>query len=202
MLATTGRRLAAVAAVFTMSGCAGNSLGALEEVLGTVLGQPASGGQGQVAVEIQGVSTQQQAIQVRTQDGQTGAVRYDQNTVVTYRNQQYPVTALERGDLAVLHVQDMQGVTYVSRVEVTQSAQERTGTGTGTLVQMNGRVSSINHNAGSFVLQTQGGNVTVTLPYNAPQATVNYFHQLRVGNDVRLEATLVSQNRAEIHRFL
>jgi hypothetical protein len=204
MITATGRRLAAVAAVFTMTGCAGTGLGVLEEVLGTVLGQPAGGGQGQVAVEIQGVDARQQVIQVATQEGQTGNVRYDQNTVVVYRQQQYPVTALERGDLAVITIQDVQGTTYVSRVEVQQSVRERTGagTGTGSVVQLSGRVAQINHNAGTFVLQTPSGNITVSLPFNAPQATVNYFHQLRNGTDVRLEATMLATGRAEIHRFL
>ncbi|CAN5872341.1 hypothetical protein BH23GEM9_BH23GEM9_28920 [soil metagenome] len=202
----TGRltgRAAAMAAVLAMTACSGNSLGGLGDVLGTVLGQPSGAGQPtQVSVEIRGVNTQQQIIQVATQDGQTGSVRYDQNTVVVYQQQQYPVTALERGDLAVVHVQDVQGTTYVSRVDVTQSVQQRTGTGTGTLVQMAGRISRIDHTAGTFVLQTQSGNVTASLPYNPPQATSNYFHQLRVGHDVRLEATMIGTNRAEIYRFL
>jgi hypothetical protein len=204
MIISRGRGIVAVTAtMLAMTGCAGNTLGTVGEVLGTVLGQPAGATQGQVAVEIRGVNTQQQTIQVATQDGQSGNVRFDQNTVVVYRQQQYPVTALERGDLAVIHVQEAQGVTYVSRVDVQQSARERTGTGTGTaLVQMSGRVTQINHSAGTFVMQTQGGSVTVSLPYNPPQATLNYFHQLRVGNDVRLEATMIATGRAEIHRFL
>jgi hypothetical protein len=202
MIISRGRGIVAVAAtMLSMSGCAGNTLGTVGEVLGTVLGQPAGAAQGQVAVEIRGVNTQQQTIQVATQDGQSGNVRYDQNTVVVYRQQQYPVTALERGDLAVIHVQEAQGVTYVSRVDVQQSARERTGTGTA-LVQMNGRITQINHSAGTFVMQTQGGSVSVSLPYNPPQATLNYFHQLRVGHDVRLEATMIATGRAEIHRFL
>jgi hypothetical protein len=196
------RRLAAVAAALTLTtGCGTvGTLGTVADVLGTVLGQPAGTGQAQVAVEIRGVNTQQQSIQVATQEGQTGSVRYDQNTVVVYRNQQYPVTALERGDLAVITVQDVQGTTYVSRVDVQQSAQERGGTGA--LVQIAGRVTAINHSGGSFTVRTQGGDVVITLPYNAPQATVNYFHQLRVGNDVRVEAAMVGSGRAEIHRFL
>jgi hypothetical protein len=202
MIISKGRGIVVAAAtMLSMTGCAGNALGTVGEVLGTVLGQPAGSAQGQVAVEIRGVNTQQQVIQVATQDGQSGNVRYDQNTVVVYRQQQYPVTALERGDLAVIHVQEAQGVTYVSRVDVQQSARERTGTGTA-LVQMSGRITQINHSAGTFVMQTQGGSVAVSLPYNPPQATLNYFHQLRVGHDVRLEATMISTGRAEIHRFL
>lgn len=203
-----GRRVLAVLAVAATAGCGGgNTLGTLESILGSVMGQPAGaggGGTGELAVEIQGVDTQQQAIQVRTQEGQTGAVRYDQNTVVVYQQQQYPITALERGDLVVMQLQDVQGTLYTSRIDVTQSVQERTGTGTGTgeLVQVAGRVSQIDHNAGRFVVQMQNGSVTVTLPYNTPQATVEYFHRLRVNDNVRLEARPVANGRVEIHRFL
>jgi hypothetical protein len=203
MLIRIGKQLAALAAVITMSACGpAAALGGLGDVLGTVLGQPAGAGEYQVAVEIRGVHAQQQIIQVTTQDGQTGNVRYDQNTVVWYRQQQYPVTALEPGDLAVMLVRDVQGTPYAARIEVQQSARERTGTGTSALVQLSGRVTQINHNAGTFVMQTTGGTVQVTLPYGAPQATVNYFHTLRVGHDVRVEATMIATGRAEIHRFL
>lgn len=202
-----GRRLLAVLAVAATAGCGGgNTLGTLESILGSVMGQPAGagGGTGELAVEIQGVDTQQQAIQVRTQEGQTGAVRYDQNTVVVYQQQQHPVTALERGDLVVMQLQDVQGTLYTSRIDVTQSVQERTGTGSGStsLVQVAGRVSQIDHNAGRFVVQMQNGSVTVSLPYNTPQATVEYFHRLRVNDNVRLEARPIETGRVEIHRFL
>lgn len=204
MIAIHGRRLAAMAAVLSMTGCAGGALGGLGDILEGVLGQPGPGGQGQAEVEILGVNTQQQAIQVRTRDGQTGGVRYDQNTVVTYRQQQYPVTALERGDIAVMTVQEVQGGLYVSRVDVTQSVQERTGTGTapGNLLQLAGHVTQIEHSLGTFVMQTQQGSVIVSLPYNASQATINYYNQLRVGHDVRVEASMVSTGRAELFRFL
>lgn len=191
-----------VAALLSVTACGGNSMGSIGDVLGTVLGQPAGATQGQVAVEVVAVNQQQQVIQVATQDGQTGAVRYDQNTVVIYRQQQYPVTALERGDLAVMHIQDVQGTPYVTRVEVQQSVQERTGTNTGSVMQLAGRVAQINHNAGTFVLQTGSGNMTVVVPSNAPQATQNYFHQLRNGNQIRLEATAIDNSRVQVYRFL
>jgi hypothetical protein len=206
MFAIHGRRLAAMAAVLSMTGCAGGALGGLGDILEGVLGQPGPGGQGQgqVEVEVQGLNTQQQLIQVRTRDGQTGGVRYDQNTVVVYRQQQYPVTALERGDIAVMTVHEVQGGVYVSRIDVTQSVQERTGTGAapGNLVQLGGRITQIEHSLGTFVMQTQQGSVIVSLPYNASQAMINYYNQLRVGHDVRVEASMVSTGRAELFRFL
>ena len=54
---------------------------------------------------------------------------YDQRTVVVYRQQQYPVTALERGDIVNLQlVPAGQNDVYVARVDVVQSVQERQGT--------------------------------------------------------------------------
>jgi exosome complex RNA-binding protein Csl4 len=198
------RHVTTLAAAVTIAGCGGNTLGALGDVLGGVLGMPAGagGGQGQIAAEIRSVDTQQRVIQVATQDGQTGGVRYDQNTVVVYQQQQYPVTALERGDLVVLHVQDVQGTLYTQRIDVQQSVQQRGGTGSGAVAQLAGRISQIDQNSGAMVVQAQTGNVTVSLPLNAPQATVDYFRRLRVGDNVRLEVTQSATGRVEIHRFL
>jgi hypothetical protein len=191
MIISTGKRLASVAMV------------ALGDILGQAAGMPASGGQqGQVQVEIRSVDTRQQMIQVATQQGQTGGVRYDGNTIVVYRNQQYPVTALERGDIAVMTVQDVQGVPYASRIDVQQSASENTGTGTGSVVQLSGRISQVNQTNGTFIMTTQQGNLTVSLPYNPPQATLDYFRRLRNGDTVRLEVTPLGTGRAEIYRFL
>ena len=188
------------------AGCGGNTLGQLGDILGQAAGAPSGAGQtGQVTVEVRGVDTQRQLIQVVTQEGQTGNVRYDDRTVVVYRQQQYPVTALERGDVVVMQIQDVQGTTYTGRIDVQQSVQERTGTtsGAGNIMQLSGRIGQIDHNRGWFVLQlSTGENVTVTLPYNPPQATLVYFHRLRTGHTVRLEATAVGNNRVEIYRFL
>jgi hypothetical protein len=203
MLSSMTRRVLTLGAALAMAGCGGNTLGALGDILGGAVGQPGSANQGQLNVEVRGINAQQQVLQVRTQDGQTGNVRYDANTVVVYRNQQYPVTALEQGDLATMTVQDVQGTLYASRIDVTQSVQDRTGTtDSGSLLQLTGRVSQINQNTGTFIMQTQSGNVTVTLPYNPPQATLNYFRGLRNGDTVRLEATQTGTARVEIYRFL
>ncbi|MGH7447363.1 MAG: hypothetical protein ACREK1_05295 [Longimicrobiales bacterium] len=196
-------RLPVLMLALMLPACSGNTLGSLGDILSG--GMPGSGGrQGQISVEIRQVGTQQQVIQVATQDGQTGNVYYDQNTVVTYRQQQYPVTALEPGDLAVMQVQETaQGSLYASRIDVQTSVQERSGqTGTGDLRQYNGRISQIDHDRGLFTMQLQNGTITASLPYNAPQATVNYFHQLRVGDTIRIEATTIGTGRVEIYRFL
>jgi hypothetical protein len=203
------------AAVFTvvgLTGCAGSNLGALGDILGGAMGgMGGAGQQGQLVVEVQNVDTRQQVIAVRTQQGEQGNVFFDQNTVVTYQNQQYPVTALERGDVVAMQVQQgQQGQTYVSRIDVQQSVQERTGqtgntggmNGGGQMAQLSGRVGQIDHNRGTFQVQTQQGTYTVSLPYNPGNATTDYFHRLRTGDTVRLEGTVVGSGRVELYRFI
>ncbi|HEV2149213.1 MAG TPA: hypothetical protein VGR37_17560 [Longimicrobiaceae bacterium] len=200
-----GRRAAFLIAVLAASGCAGANLGALGDILGGAAGMPGSGSQqGQVVAEVQGVDTRQQLIQVRTQDGRTGALQYDQNTLVIYQQRQYQVTNLERGDVVAIQVQQSrQGNPYASRIDVQQSVQERTGQAgaSGQMQQFTGRVGQIDRQRGWFQLQTSYGGVTVTLPYNPGSTTVDRFNRLRTGDNVRLEGTQVGSDRVELYRF-
>jgi hypothetical protein len=205
MRVTSRYSMIVAAAALLGTGCAGTGLGQIGDILAGAAGMPTGATQGQVSAEVRTVNTQQRLIEVRTQDGQTGNVQYDQNTVVVYNQQQYQVTALERGDLVVLHVQqDAAGNVYVSRIDVTQSVRDRpgAGTGTGALQQLSGRVGQIDYDRGFFTMAVTGGTVTISLPYNAPQATVDYFRRLRAGDSVRLEGTVIGTNRVEIYRFL
>lgn len=200
------RQVAAAAfAVATLSGCAGTNLGALGDILGGAIGgQP--GGASRVVAEVQGVDTRNQVIQIRTEQGQTGNVLFDQNTQVIYQNQQYPVTALERGDVVSIELQQTQrNQTYASRILVQQSVQDRTGqvgSSTGQRVQITGRVGQVDYDRGTFQVQTQQGTYLVTLPYNAGAANADYFRRLRNGDTVRVEGSLVANGRVELYRFL
>ena len=220
---------AAAAAVVTLSGCAGTNLGQLGEILGGAMGGGGMGGQqqnGQILAEVQNIDTRQGVIQLRTEQGQTGNVMFDQNTRLVYQNQQYPITALERGDVAVFQLQQtQQGATYASHIEVRQSVQERTGqntnTGSGTYgngsgtygngsgtygntqrMELYGTVGRVDYNQGWFEVRTQNGTATVTLPYNAGDATTDYFRRLRTGQTVRLEGTNLGNGRVELYRFM
>ena len=194
-----------MATLFT--GCAGGST--LGNVLGGVLGGGGGGGgaqQGEVLVEIQGVDTRQQAIQVRTEQGETGAVLFDENTVVVYQQQQYPVTALERGDVAVMQLQQVdQNRLYTPRVDVRQSVQERTGQtspGAGGLLQLSGQVGQIDHQRNTFELRTQQGVYTVILPENPGAGMLDYFHRLRTGSNVSVEGTARGADGLTLRRFV
>jgi hypothetical protein len=123
------RLVVATTLLTTTAGCAGVNLGSIGNVLGGVLGSVAGVGEqpGQLVVEVQGVDARRQLIHVRTQHGETGAVMYDQNTVVVYQRQQYPVTALEPGDIAGMQVQEIdRNRLYTSRIDVQQSVRDRT----------------------------------------------------------------------------
>ncbi|MEW5928654.1 MAG: hypothetical protein AB1941_14395 [Gemmatimonadota bacterium] len=210
-LLSLGRRGVVLAALLAAPGCAGGglgNLGTLGDILAGAAGVPGSGQQqqGQVVAEVQGLDTQRQLIQVRTQNGQTGSLLYDQNTVVVYQQQRYQVTNLERGDVVAIQVQQTnQGSPYASRIDVQQSVQERTGQTTGGGVgvqQFTGRVGQIDHQRGMFQLQTSyAGNVVVSLPYNPSSTVVNQFNRLRSGDSVRLEGTEVGNGRVELYRF-
>jgi hypothetical protein len=122
------RAALAVPISLALAGCSGGlgGLGDLGDILGGAVG--GGGGQTQIRAEVQSVNQNNQTISVVTADGQSGAVRYDQNTQVIYQQQQYPVTALERGDIVVMQLQQSSsGETYVGRIDVEQSVQERGG---------------------------------------------------------------------------
>ncbi|HEX2190005.1 MAG TPA: hypothetical protein VHG51_13955 [Longimicrobiaceae bacterium] len=204
-----GRRAAVLVLALAASACAGGNLGGLGDILAGAAGLPGSGGQqDQVVAEIQGLDTGRQLIQVRTQDGRTGSLLYDQNTVVVYQQRQYQVTNLERGDVVAIQVrQDTRGNAYASRIDVQQSVQERTGQSTGGVnggvQELTGRVGQIDHQRGWFQLQTAyGGTVTVTLPYNPGSTTLSRFNRLRSGDTVRLQGTPVGNGRVELYRFV
>jgi hypothetical protein len=199
------RLFTALATTAVLSGCGAlgtlGTLAQIGELLG-VLGGPAGQQSGQIAAEVQQVDTRQRAIHLRTQDGRTGAVRYDQRTQVVYRQQTYPVTAIERGDLVVAQVQQTgQNEVYASHIEVTQSVRERAGTGQ--LVHLAGTVRQVDHSGGTFLLETQThGTVQVSLPYNPGAAAADRFRRLRIGEAVGIEAAYLSETRMELRRFL
>jgi hypothetical protein len=199
-------RLASLAALMaTLPACGGANLGALGDILGGVAGGGAGAQQGQLLAEVQSVDAGQQRIVVRTEQGQTGSVRFDQNTVVVYRQQQYPVTALERGDIARMQVQQTtDNQIYASRIDVEQSVQERTGQvgGQGQLQQLAGRVGQVDHDRGTFQLQMQNGTIIVGLPYNPARETNDRFLRLRSGDSVRVEGVFSETGRLELTRFL
>ena len=195
--------ITALAAAAALSACAGG--GGLGDILGGVLGgpQPSSGSMGNVVAEIRDVNTRSRTLEVRTQQGQQGEILYDDRTQVVYRNQQYPVTALERGDVVEMRVQETSSGYYTDQILVRQSVQERSGNDSGSAqrVRAEGEVREIDTRRGWFDLATRQGVITVTLPYNPPSSTVREFERLRRGDYIGVEGYLVANDRIELERF-
>lgn len=115
---------ALTACLLLLGACSG--LGSLGDILGSIGGGGNQQQQGQMQVEVQQIDTNGQRIYIRTQNGQSGYVRFDSQTQVIYRQQRYPVTALERGDIVVMQVQQIsQNEMYATRIDVTQSVRDR-----------------------------------------------------------------------------
>ncbi|HUF12448.1 MAG TPA: hypothetical protein VMN78_05045 [Longimicrobiales bacterium] len=194
-----------LALALPLGACAGGGAGGLGDILGTVLGgpQPASSNVGQLVVQVQGVDQQNQQIAVLTEDGQRGNVLYDRNTRVVYQQQEYPVTALERGDVVEMRVQEIQQGLYTDYILVRQSVQQGGGVsgGDASLVQASGTVRQIEYQRGWFDLETSQGVITVTMPYNPPSTTVSQFERLDRGDRVTIEGYLIANDRIELVRF-
>src|SRR6476661_210013 len=187
MSITTVRRFAhhaGAAVVFAlMSACSGT--GGLGGVLGSVLG---TGQSNQLSGAIYNVDTRSQQIGVQQSNGQTVYVRYDGNTQVIYQNQNYPVTALERGDQVVATLQDNgNGSYYASTIQVTQSVTNSSGTvNNGSVQTFQGTVRQVDRANGWFTVdEGTVGRITVTLPSGLSQADLNRFGSLRAGDYVR-----------------
>lgn len=201
------RAIALAALPLTLGACAGGAGGGLGDILGTVLGgaQPASSSVGQLVVEVQGIDQSNQQIQVLTEDGQQGPIEYDNNTRVVYNEQEYEVSALERGDVVEMRVQQIaEGRYHTDYILVRQSVQDRggsTSTNTSTLISASGTVAQIDYNRGWFDLQTSAGTVTVTLPYNPAAATVDAFERIDRGDRVTIEGYRIANDRIELVRF-
>lgn len=199
-------KTAVVAAVVaSAAGCA--QLGPLGEVLGGVL-TPAGGqgGQGgEVQGEVQGVDTQRRIIQIRTQNGQTGNVQYDERTRLIYQQQEHPVSGLERGDVVAMRIQqDSRGGMYTDMIQVLRNVREGTGgmSGGGAYQQLYGTVTSIDTNRYQMSLRTQDrGILVVTMSPNASRYEADRFRQLRTGQNVSMEGRFVSDTHFQLERF-
>ena len=115
--------VAAAMTLVILTGC--SNMGSIGNILGSVLG--GMGGQQnqrqQLDVEIQQVDANGGRLYVRTSDGQQGQIRVDNNTQVIFNNQRYPVTALERGDVVRIQVQQTQNnELYATRIDVLRSS--------------------------------------------------------------------------------
>lgn len=217
------RQVALGASLLLAAGCSTlGTAGTLGDILGSVMNGGGMGGYGngnQITAQIDGIDTRGQRIQVRTQDGRTGMVYYDNRTRVVYGQQEYPVTSLERGDVVSMRVQqDQQRNLYTDYITVQQDVRGGAGgtygnggygtdgtygSGSQQVQRLEGRVNYVDTSRGQFEVSTgYNQRVLVRMPYNSSSADVDRFRRLRSGDNVRLEVIPVNQNQADLYRFL
>jgi hypothetical protein len=86
-----------------------------------------SGERGQLVAEIVEVDEVQRRIRVTTDDGRTGTVLYDANTVVVRAQQHTTVKSLSPGEQVVIQVREADGHVYASRLDVQPAAEAEDG---------------------------------------------------------------------------
>ena len=161
---------------------------------------------GDVVGEVQSVDARAREIEVRTDGGRTAVLRYDDRTQVLYRQRNYPVAHLERGDYIAARVQsDRDRRDYTDTITVRESVQDRSGDrhgSSGRLDQVEGRVEHIDPRRGTFeVRDSRDRLIVVSVPFNAPRAVIDRFQRLREGDTVRIEGRSSGNDRFELENF-
>jgi len=160
----------------------------------------------EVLGEVQFVDSRGRTIELRTDSGQQSVLRYDNNTQVIYRQKNYPVSNLERGDYVAARVQqERDGSYFTTTITVRETAQDRgMGASRGNqLDRTEGRVENIDIRRGTFEIRDQRNRiVVVSVAFNAPRAVADRFNRLRNGDYVRIEGRGVSADRFDLENFL
>lgn len=174
--------------------------------LGSVLEGVGAGGSpqsNQLSGYIEGVDTRTQQIAIQTSNGQRVMLLFDNQTAVVYQNQNYPVTALERGDQVTARVQSTSGGSYYTDLIQVDQSVSSTGTsgGSGSVQSLQGTVGQIDRSNGQFRLDGNNASVIVALPYNVRQTDLNRFQNLRVGEQVRIYGVFLNNSRVELRQF-
>lgn len=156
--------------------------------------------------EVQHVDTRARELEIRTDSGRTSVVRYDDNTQVIYRQRNYSVDNLERGDYVAARVQQgRDGRPFTNSITVRESVQDRgySGGGRGRFDRAEGRVEYVDARRGTFELRDSRNRlIVVSVPFNAPRPVIDRFNRLREGDNVRIEGRSVNADRFELENFL
>jgi exosome complex RNA-binding protein Csl4 len=153
--------------------------------------------------EVMNVDTRGRQIDIRADSGRMRTIGYDNNTQVIYRQRNYSVANLERGDYVAVRVQqDRDGRYYADTVTVRESAQDRGTIGGGRLDRTEGRVEYVDSRRGTFEIRDSRNRlIVVSVPFNAPRSVTDRFNRLRNGDYVRIEGRSVSADRFDLENF-
>jgi len=195
-------RRGAAALLLVATGACANT-GGLGNILGSVLGGNQESQGSQVSGSVRSLDTRSQQIVIQQQNGQTVTLAYDNRTQVVYQNQTYPVNSLEYGDQVTARIASTSNNSYYTDyIRVDQSVSTNTGGSSGNVQSIQGNVRQVDYANGLFTLNaSNGGILTVSMPYNARRQDVTTFQNLRQGDSVRLYGVYLNNSRVELRQF-
>jgi hypothetical protein len=172
-------------------------------------------GAGEIRAEITEVDPVHREIRVNWMDGgRRDIIPYDLNyTRVMYHGYNYPVEALQPGDL-VAFVPSPRAAPYIDTVRIQVPVQARVpgspyarAADPGSVARarvVEGTVERIDYDRGVFAMRPRDGGriVTIALPYNARTADVDNFRRLRSGDYVRVEGEFVNADNVQLMAFV
>jgi hypothetical protein len=205
-MARTSPTLAVLAGTLLLipaAACTSMNMGTLADILAS---GGVYGGGSELSGEVRSLDTRRQEIEVQPGWGQSQWVGYDNRTVVVYRQREYEVYDLQRGDqIRIWLDQDRQGESYASRIELQQSPGDVGDPNDDRdLRRLEGTVRRVDTRNGSFELERRGNDevLLVTLPYGANRSMNDRLRRLERGDRVEIEGYLLNTRRIELVRFL
>jgi hypothetical protein len=152
--------------------------------------------------QVRSVDLRRSRLEIRDQWNRGQTLRIDRSTRVVYRQRDYPISALERGDVVRVRVaRDRNGSLWADRIDVRESVRDRGGS-YGRVERVTGTVAHVDSRRGFFTLDA-GRNQTlvVYVPSRVSRDDERRFQRLRRGNRVRVEVVPVGRGTAELVRF-
>lgn len=155
-----------------------------------------------VTGEVRSVDVRRGRLQLRDARNRTRTVRFDRRTRVVHQRREYPVSALERGDVVRASVvRDRSGAGWVEWIEVRHNVRDR-GRAVGRVARLDGAVVWVDSRRGSFTLERRRDErVVVHLPRRLSAGEIRRFERLRPGQRVRVEVRPLGRGQVELVRF-
>jgi cold shock CspA family protein len=152
--------------------------------------------------QVRSVDLRRSRVEIRDQWNRGQTLRVDRSTRVVYRQRDYPISALERGDVVRVRVaRDRNGTVWADRIDVRESVRDRGGSH-GRAERLTGTVDHVDSRRGFFTI-SPGRNQTlvVYVPSRVSRDDERRFQRLRRGDRVRVEVVPVGRGTAELVRF-
>ena len=153
-----------------------------------------------VTATVDGVDHQVREIYLRTERNQHYVVNYTGSTRVFAQGRENPATRLARGDRVEVELREgADKRLQADEIRVLGSGAAATASG---IRNIEGTVEGVSLERSMIEVRTRSGElVTIYVPQSSSQEIKDRFHRVWVGDHVRIEGELLSENRLELLAF-